>query len=70
METIELLDAEAACELLGGTRPINRATLYKGIKAGRFPAPVKVGSHSRWVKSECIAAIEAMIAARDGEAAV
>lgn len=67
---IELLDADTACRLLGGTRPLNRATLYRGIKDGRFPAPVKIGTvTSRWIKSECIAAIQTMIAARDGDAA-
>ncbi|HEY4941417.1 MAG TPA: hypothetical protein VII56_08315 [Rhizomicrobium sp.] len=46
----DLLTIDEACALVGGaTRPINRATLYKGIKAGRFSAPIKIGPQtSRW----------------------
>lgn len=28
------------------------STIYAEIKAGRFPAPVKLGRSSRWVESE------------------
>jgi predicted DNA-binding transcriptional regulator AlpA len=61
----ELLDLRAVCRLFGGTRPINPATLYRGIHAGRYPAPVKVGpGTSRWLRAECEAALEAMIRGR------
>lgn len=61
----ELLDRAAVCRLIGGTRPINAATLYRGIKAGRYPAPIKVGpGSSRWLLSEVEAAIAAMVARR------
>lgn len=66
----ELLDADEACRLLGGTRPINRATLYRGVAAGRYPRPIKIGAaSSRWLRSELLDAIRDMAAARDGEAA-
>jgi predicted DNA-binding transcriptional regulator AlpA len=66
----ELLDADAACRFLGGSRPINHSTLYRGIRAGIFPKAVKVSANSaRWRKSELAAAIESRIAARDNEAA-
>jgi hypothetical protein len=35
----EWLDISAACAFIGGTRPIHPATLYRGIKAGRYPPP-------------------------------
>ena len=51
-----------------GTRPINASTLYRGIKQRRYPSPIKIGPNSsRWIRSECEAARQAMIAAR-GEA--
>jgi predicted DNA-binding transcriptional regulator AlpA len=59
----ELLDRDAACRC--GTRPINPATLYRGIRKGHFPKPVKVGpGSSRWLRSECEAALQAMAEGR------
>jgi len=61
---LELLTADEACQLLGG---IHKATLYKGVAAGRFPAPVHIGpGTSRWIRSEVLAAIRKMMAERDG----
>lgn len=67
MEVDELLDRDATCAFFGGSRPIHFATLYRGIKAGRYPKPIPVGPNtSRWLTSECKAALEALIAAREG----
>jgi predicted DNA-binding transcriptional regulator AlpA len=64
----ELLDLKTVCRLFGGTRPINPATLYRGVRAGRYPAPIKVGPNmSRWVADECRAALAAMIAGRSAQ---
>jgi predicted DNA-binding transcriptional regulator AlpA len=61
----DLLDRDAACRFFGGTRPINPATLYRGIRKGRYPAPVKVGpGSSRWLRAECEAALQAMAEGR------
>jgi predicted DNA-binding transcriptional regulator AlpA len=61
----ELLDRRAACEFFGGTRPINPATLYRGIRKGRYPRPVKVGpGSSRWLREECEAALAGMVEGR------
>jgi predicted DNA-binding transcriptional regulator AlpA len=66
MENDELLDKDAACRLIGGSRPINPATLYRGVKTGIYPRPVKVAPNvSRWRKSEIVSAIEKRIAQRD-----
>jgi hypothetical protein len=46
MQIPNLLDRNAACEFFGGTRPINAATLYRGIRQGRYPRPLKVGALS------------------------
>jgi predicted DNA-binding transcriptional regulator AlpA len=61
----DLLDRDATCRFFGGTRPINPATLYRGISKGRYPEPVKVGpGSSRWLRSECEAALGAMVESR------
>lgn len=65
----ELVPVTVACEIIGGRdSPINPSTLYKGIKAGRFPAPVKLGpGTSRWRRSELQAMLDE--AARNREVA-
>jgi predicted DNA-binding transcriptional regulator AlpA len=42
-ETPQLLTMRDVCALFGGSRPIDPATLYRGIRAGRYPAPIKIG---------------------------
>jgi predicted DNA-binding transcriptional regulator AlpA len=60
-----LLDRDAVCAFFGGTRPIDAATLYRGASNGRYPRPVKVGpGSSRWLRSECEAALQAMVDGR------
>jgi predicted DNA-binding transcriptional regulator AlpA len=64
---MELLDRAEVCRLFGGSKPIDPATLYRGIRAGRYPSPVKIGPNSsRWLKAECEASLEAMKGARNG----
>lgn len=66
----ELLHLKAVCEFFGGTRPINASTLYRGVRRGRYPRPVKVGPGiSRWLRSECEAARARMIEERETEVA-
>jgi hypothetical protein len=68
---VELMDRDETCRFFGGAnRPINAATLYRGMQASRYPKPVKIGANSsRWIKSECAAALAKIIAERDSEAA-
>ena len=33
---LDLLDRNAACEFFGGNKPIDPATLYRGIRKGRL----------------------------------
>jgi predicted DNA-binding transcriptional regulator AlpA len=61
----DLLDRTAACAFFGGNKPINSATLYRGIRKGRYPQPIKVGpGSSRWLRSECEVALQRMIGGR------
>jgi hypothetical protein len=41
----EWLDISAACAFIGGTRPINPSTYYRGVRAGRYSAPEKRGAN-------------------------
>ena len=61
----DLLDKAGACRFFGGSKPLNPATLSRGIRQGRFPKPVKVGpGTSRWLRVECEAVLAAMVAGR------
>jgi predicted DNA-binding transcriptional regulator AlpA len=60
----ELLDREEVCRFFGGTKPIDAATLYRGIRKGRYPRPVKVGGSSRWLREECEIALKVMVEGR------
>jgi predicted DNA-binding transcriptional regulator AlpA len=64
-----LLDRAEVCRFFGGTKPINPATLYRGIREGRYPRPVKIGvtllgGSSRWLRAECEAALQSMVEGR------
>jgi predicted DNA-binding transcriptional regulator AlpA len=60
----DLLDRWEVCRFFGGTKPLNPATLYRGIRDGHFPPPVKIGGSSRWLRAECEAALASMTSAR------
>ena len=45
----ELLNRAEVCRFFGS---LNASTLYRGIRQGRYPRPVKVGpGSSRWLRS-------------------
>ena len=61
----ELLAKPAVLKFFGGDKPLNAATLYRGIKEGKFPPPIKIGPKtSRWLRSECEAKLREIIASR------
>jgi predicted DNA-binding transcriptional regulator AlpA len=62
---MDLLDRAEVLRIFGGTKPINAATLYRGIRQGRYPSPVKVGpGSSRWLREECEQALRSMVEGR------
>ncbi|MGQ2909355.1 MAG: helix-turn-helix transcriptional regulator [Aliihoeflea sp.] len=67
----ELVDEPTACKIIGGSEtPIHRSTLWRGINAGRFPKPLKIGpGTNRWRTSELVAFLERAAADRDEVAA-
>jgi GH24 family phage-related lysozyme (muramidase) len=56
---IDLIDTDAACSIVGGTKPIHRSTLWRLVKAGKLPAPNK--RLRRWDKRAFVAAVKALI---------
>jgi len=56
-----LLDRSEVCRLFGG---INPATLYRHIRRGILPRPVKIGASSRWLREECEQVLKAMVDGR------
>jgi predicted DNA-binding transcriptional regulator AlpA len=60
----QLLDKGEVCRMFGGTKPINPATLYRHIRKGTFPKPIRVGGSSRWLREECELALQAMVNGR------
>jgi predicted DNA-binding transcriptional regulator AlpA len=61
-QKMQLLKLKEALIFFGG---INASTLYRGIKLGRYPRPVKVGPQSsRWILEECEEALRRMVAGR------
>lgn len=63
-ETPQLLRLSEVCER---TR-LSRATLYFYISECRFPAPIKLGKHSRWLDSEVRGFIDGLVASRQAGA--
>jgi predicted DNA-binding transcriptional regulator AlpA len=58
----ELLNKRDVCRLFGN---INPSTLYRGIRQGRYPKPLKVSpGSSRWLLEECRDALASMVEAR------
>ena len=45
---------------------LSRSPLYRRIREGTFPKPVKLGAMSRWVESEIEMWMAAQVIARDG----
>jgi len=63
----ELMSKAAVLEFFGGDKPIHESTLYRGIAAGRYPAGIHISPNVvRWRRTECQAALDRIIAERDG----
>jgi predicted DNA-binding transcriptional regulator AlpA len=57
----ELLNRRAVCAAFGG---IHAATLYRHIRSGVVPRPVKIGALSRWLRSEVEVCLQQMVDGR------
>jgi predicted DNA-binding transcriptional regulator AlpA len=66
----DLLDVDAACSYLGGTKRLSRATLYRMVKSGQVAPPVKIAPNiTRFIKSSLRETKLRCIAQRDVRAA-
>ena len=67
----DLLSEIQICALLGGRHtPIHRSSLWRGVKLGFYPRPLKIGPGgfiNRWLAGEIFDVIEAARVARDNE---
>lgn len=66
----DLVDEHTALRIIGGSStPIHRSTLWRGIGAGRFPSPIKVGPNTnRWRVGELRKAVDQLAAEREAAA--
>jgi predicted DNA-binding transcriptional regulator AlpA len=59
------LDCDAVRKLIGGTRPVNRSSVYRLVARGLWPKPVHpTPGISRWIASECRDALAKIVEAR------
>ncbi len=56
-----LIKIEKVMEMLG----VRKTAIYRMVKDGALPAPIKVGGASRWILSEVEDSIDAMIQRRN-----
>jgi predicted DNA-binding transcriptional regulator AlpA len=63
-------DKATVCAFFGGSKPLNAATLYRGIAEGRYPKPFHPSpGMSRWIPAECRSARDALVAERSRQGA-
>jgi GH24 family phage-related lysozyme (muramidase) len=62
-EGADFMDIDSVRTFFGGTKPIDRSTVWRKIKQGTIPKPIP--GLQRWLRSECVAAKQAFIAQRD-----
>lgn len=61
----DLIDEAEACREIGGNKPINPSTLWRGVKNGRYSKPIHIGPQSvRWIRGELRSDIARMKAER------
>lgn len=66
----DLVDEATSCRLIGGNNtPIHRSSLWRGITAGRYPKPIKIGpATNRWRVGELRKVLEQAAAKRESAA--
>ena len=65
----DLVTEKEACAIIGGRHtPLHRSSLWRGIRSGRYPPPLKVGPNgktNRWIFGELAAVRDAAMAERE-----
>jgi predicted DNA-binding transcriptional regulator AlpA len=58
----DLIDVNELARMLGG---VSKATIWRGVKEGRFPRPIKIGKFlCRWSRAEAQAYLDRLMAER------
>jgi predicted DNA-binding transcriptional regulator AlpA len=58
-EQAQLLNRGEVCRFFGNIHP---STLWRGIRQGRYPAPIRIGPQlRRWSRADCETALRAMM---------
>jgi hypothetical protein len=64
----DLLDELAACVYIGGSKPIDAATLWRGVKRGDYSKPDKIAAQLvRWRRTKLAADLDRMATERDSD---
>jgi prophage regulatory protein len=62
MANNDLIDVNELSRMFGG---VSKATIWRGVRNGRFPKPIKLGPYiSRWSRCEAQAHLEKLMAER------
>jgi predicted DNA-binding transcriptional regulator AlpA len=61
----QALDPLLPLSALVETLQRSRASIYRDVKRGAFPKPLKLGGSSRWRRSDVEAFIENLVSERD-----
>lgn len=65
-QPVELWDRATVVKFFGGSKSIHTSTLYRGVASGLYPKPIHIAPNAvRWIASECRAAQQRMVTARD-----
>lgn len=58
----EMLSIREVCRFFGGAeRPLDQSTIYRWVRAGKLPRPVRMGPLTlRWRRSDCQQALDTM----------
>ena len=58
----DLIDVNELARMFGG---VSKATIWRGVRDGRFPRPIKLGPYiSRWLRREAQTHLEKLLAER------
>ena len=59
----DLIDVNELARMFGN---VSKATIWRGVRSGRFPRPIKLGPYiSRWLRREAQAHLDSLTQARD-----
>jgi predicted DNA-binding transcriptional regulator AlpA len=57
---MNFIDINAARRKAGGTKPVHQSTIYRLVRRGLLPRPIRIGGSSRWIEAEFDAALAAL----------